>query len=69
MAGHDLLRIDGIGQVLAAQLAALGVNSLTDIARWSHDDIMRFDKALNVNGRIERDDWIGQAKTLTGGNV
>jgi large subunit ribosomal protein L21 len=31
------------------------------------DDIARLDDALNSKGRIERDDWIGQAKAMIEG--
>ena len=34
------------------------------IAAMSPDDIARLDDALNAKGRVERDDWVGQARTM-----
>lgn len=62
----DLKRIDGIGPKLEQVLNGKGVSRFADIAGWSEDDIKRFDTELGVEGRIGRDDWIGQAKALAG---
>ncbi|WP_404401283.1 50S ribosomal protein L21 [Pelagibacterium halotolerans] len=63
----DIKLIGGVGPALEKKLAALGVTSLTQIAEWSKDEIERIDGELNFKGRIERDDWIGQAKDLIAG--
>jgi len=62
--GEDLQQITGIGPVVAAQLKALGVRGVTDIAMWSHEDIARVASTLAINGRIDREDWVGQARVL-----
>lgn len=63
--GHDdLQQIDGIGPVVAAQLQAIGVNRIDDIASWNHEDVNRIDEVLAIKGRIDREDWIGQARAL-----
>ena len=62
----DLKRISGIGPKLEQVLNGKGVSRFADIAGWSEDDIKRFDTELGVEGRIGRDDWIGQAKALAG---
>ncbi|PWE52864.1 5' DNA nuclease [Metarhizobium album] len=62
----DLKRISGIGPKLEQVLNGKGVSRFADIAGWSEDDIKRFDAELGVEGRIGRDDWIGQAKALAG---
>jgi len=62
--GQDLQQIIGIGPVVAAQLKALGVRGVTDIAMWSHEDIARVASTLAINGRIDREDWVGQARVL-----
>ena len=62
----DLTRINGIGPALAAKLRDNGVTSFAQIAAWNADDIAAFDTKLKFAGRIERDDWTGQAKTLQG---
>ena len=58
----DLTRIKGIGKVIATQLNDLGVTSLAQIAALTPEDVKRIDEALSFKGRIERDDWVGQAK-------
>jgi len=61
----DLQRIKGIGPVVAAQLAALGISRFDEIAAWTRDDVARMDLILSFKGRIDREDWIGQAKALS----
>ncbi|MCQ1850353.1 5' DNA nuclease [Neorhizobium galegae] len=63
-AGGDLKQISGIGPKLAEVLNGLGVTSLAQVAAWNEADIARFDKQLGFEGRISRDDWVGQAKAL-----
>ena len=60
----DLKKISGVGPVLEKKLHASGVTQYAQIAAFSKDDIAKLDEALNFKGRIERDDWIGQAKAL-----
>ncbi|WP_245441110.1 5' DNA nuclease [Neorhizobium sp. T7_12] len=62
--GGDLKQISGIGPKLAEVLNGLGVTSLAQVAAWNEADIARFDKELGFEGRISRDDWVGQAKAL-----
>ncbi|MFT6542556.1 MAG: putative flap endonuclease-1-like 5' DNA nuclease, partial [Maricaulis maris] len=50
----------------AAALKTGGVTSVAQIAAWTDADIERWDAAINGRGRIVRDDWVGQAKKLTG---
>ena len=62
----DLKKISGVGPVLEKKLHAFGVTQYAQIAAFTKDDIAKLDEALNFKGRIERDDWIGQAKALAG---
>ncbi|MEO1040581.1 MAG: hypothetical protein AAFX09_13680 [Pseudomonadota bacterium] len=62
----DLSRIKGVGPKLVAALNAAGVTRFSQIAAWSKADVERMDEAVNGRGRIERDDWVGQAKALAG---
>ncbi|MBB6509331.1 MULTISPECIES: hypothetical protein [Rhizobium/Agrobacterium group] len=41
-----------------------GVGGLAAIAAWSETDIARFEDDLGFDGRISRDDWVGQARAL-----
>lgn len=63
----DVKLIGGVGPALEKKLAGLGVTSLSQIAAFTEDDIARIDAELNFKGRIERDDWIGQARDLLAG--
>ena len=60
----DLKQITGVGPVIEDKLNGLGVYHFWQIAGWSEDEITWVDGYLNFKGRIGRDDWIGQAKTL-----
>lgn len=54
--------IDGIGPVIERKLHDMGVSTFKQIAMWSPEDVERIGAQLNFKGRIEREDWIGQAK-------
>jgi len=54
--------IDGIGPVIAGKLAGLGVTTFRQIAEWTQDDIERIGDQIEFPGRIEREDWVGQAR-------
>jgi large subunit ribosomal protein L21 len=63
--GDDLSKLTGVGPVLVKKLVEAGVTSFAQIAAWSVEDIAAIDEKLNLKGRVERDDWIAQAKELT----
>ena len=63
-AKDDLKRISGIGPKLEKLLNEQGIIRVGQIAAWSEAEVARFDKALGLDGRIGRDDWIGQARKL-----
>jgi large subunit ribosomal protein L21 len=60
----DLKVISGVGPVLEKKLNDAGITRFDQIAGFSADDVARVDEALHLGGRIERDDWVGQAKAL-----
>jgi len=61
----DLTKIVGIGKVFQHALHSLGIYSFRQIANFGPADIARVNMALKENkGRMEQDDWIGQAKEL-----
>jgi large subunit ribosomal protein L21 len=62
----DLKKISGVGPVLEKKLNALGITSYEQIIGFSAEDIARVDEVLNFKGRIERDNWVEQAKELAG---
>ncbi len=63
-AKDDLTQINGVGPVIVDKLNGIGINSLEQIAALTEQDIERINGELNFKGRIERDDWVGQAKRL-----
>ena len=67
--GDDLTRIKGLGPKLAATLRDLGVTTFAQIAAWDEAEIDRIDSQLGrFQGRIRRDDWVGQAQLLAQGD-
>lgn len=63
----DLTRIRGIGPKVAGMLNDLGVYRIDQIAEFNASDIAWVDDNLaTFKGRAHRDDWVGQAKSLTG---
>lgn len=60
----DLKRITGIDNDIEARLRKLNVIQYHQIAAFSDDDIAKVDDALGLNGQIEREDWVGQAREL-----
>ncbi len=63
----DLKRILGIGPVLEEKLNEMGIYHFSQIAEFTQSDIEKINAHLNFPGRIERDEWIPQAKELMGG--
>ena len=64
----DITLIIGIDSPVAERLAGEGVSSLAQIAQWGADDVSDYDAKLGLDGRIERENWVGQAKDLLAGN-
>lgn len=65
--GDDLSKITGVGPVMVKKLNDAGVSTFAEIAAWSPEQVADFDEKLNFKGRIERDDWIAQAKEFMKG--
>ncbi|QDC01291.1 ATP-binding cassette domain-containing protein [Mesorhizobium sp. 8] len=60
----DLLVIKGIGPVNKKKLNEHGIFHFDQIAAWKKADIEAVEAYLAFDGRIAREDWIGQAKAL-----
>lgn len=63
----DVKLIAGVGPALEKKLAVQGVTSLKQIAEWTPAEIERIDDELAFKGRIEREEWVEQAKDLIAG--
>lgn len=61
----NLQEIVGIGKVFEKALNEIGVYSFRQLAAFGPTDIARVNRELKeCRGRLEQDDWIGQAKEL-----
>jgi len=61
----NLQEIVGIGKVFEQTLHELGIFSFEQIANFEVADISRVNAELKeFKGRMEQDDWVGQAKEL-----
>jgi len=64
----DLKKIKGVGPKFEGDLNAKGVYYYRQIAAWTAKDIKMIDDILDsFPGRIERDEWVKQAKELAKG--
>ena len=63
----DLKRIRGIGPQNEGRLHALGVWHFAQIAEWTNDNVLWIGSYLAFPGRIDREEWLAQAKALAMG--
>jgi predicted flap endonuclease-1-like 5' DNA nuclease len=64
----DLRLVKGIGDKLNTMLTSIGIFHFRQIANWDNSDIDQVDAKLEIfKGRIQRDDWVAQAKLLAAG--
>jgi large subunit ribosomal protein L21 len=63
----DITLIGGVGPALKKKLEGAGISSLKEIAALKKEDAARLDEELKLNGRIEREEWVEQAKELLAG--
>jgi predicted flap endonuclease-1-like 5' DNA nuclease len=66
---EDLKRIRGIGVLIENRLNAMGVVAYEQIANWTAADIDRVSQTLDFKGRIERENWVEQARILASGGA
>ena len=66
-APDDLKRIRGIGVLIEKKLNSLGITGYDQIANWTGADIDRMSQLLDFRGRIERENWVEQARILASG--
>ena len=65
----DLKLISGVGPKIEGILHSLGIYTFAQVASWKKAEREWVDGYLNFKGRIERDDWVKQAKALAKGGV
>ncbi|MBX3539961.1 MAG: 30S ribosomal protein S2 [Chelatococcus sp.] len=64
-APDDLTNLNGVGPELEKNLNEAGVFHYWQIAALAPADIAALDTELKLHGRIERDGWVAQARSLT----
>jgi small subunit ribosomal protein S2 len=57
-----LTDINGIGPVIEGKLQSLGITSFAQIAELTAERIAEIDEQLKFKGRIDREEWVAQAK-------
>ena len=66
----DLTRIRGIDTLVLKQLKELGIRRFSDLAALTAVDVKGLNDRLGAKGRIEQENWLGQAQILaTGGET
>jgi len=63
----DLKKITGIGPAFEKKLNAAGIFHYWQIGGLKKAQIADLEAELNMSGRVERDDWVKQAKALAKG--
>jgi predicted flap endonuclease-1-like 5' DNA nuclease len=65
----DLKLIKGIGKQNEARLHGLGVWHFDQIAAWTQEEVQWVGSYLAFPGRIDREQWVAQAKVLAAGGT
>ena len=63
----DLKLISGVGPKIEATLHDIGIFTYAQVASWGAAEREWVDGYLSFRGRIDRDDWVNQAKALAKG--
>jgi len=63
----DLKRVKGIGPVIEKTLNGLGIYQFQQVADFTADNISWVDNHISFPGRIQREEWVSQAKKLAAG--
>ncbi len=63
-APDDLAKLTGVGPQIVKKLNEHGVFHYWQLAAMSNDEVEKLDADLKLNGRVARDNWVDQARTL-----
>ncbi len=63
-APDDLAKLQGVGPQIVKKLNDAGVFHYWQVAAMTPEDVAKLDADLKFNGRIERDGWVNQARSL-----
>jgi large subunit ribosomal protein L21 len=62
--GDDLTRINGIADVIEGKLKAMDITTFQQISDFTEEQVAEVNEKLHFKGRIEREEWVEQAKKL-----
>jgi len=63
-APDDLTKLHGVGPQLEKKLNDGGIYHYWQVAAMQPGDVAQLDQDMKLNGRIDRDGWIAQARGL-----
>lgn len=63
-APDDMTKLSGVGPQIVQKLNDAGIFHYWQIAAMTPDDVARIDADLKLSGRIDRDGWVSEARTL-----
>ncbi len=63
----DLKQVSGIGPKIEETLNSLGIFHFSQISEWTEENVAWVDGYLSFKGRVDREEWISQAKKLAAG--
>ena len=64
----DLKKIKGVGPKMEQMLNGMGIYHYSQVASWGPGEVAWVDDNLEgFKGRVSRDNWVEQARTLAGG--
>lgn len=63
----DLKMISGIGPKIEEALHSLGIFHFSQIAEWTEENVNWINNYLVFKGRVQRENWVGQAESLSKG--
>jgi len=66
-APDDLAKLPGVGPQIIKKLNDAGIFHYWQIAAMTNDDVAKIDRNLKLGGRIKRDNWVEQARSLSAG--
>ena len=67
--GDDLSLLSGVGPALEKKLREAGITTFKQIAELTPEQARELNDKLKLGGRIEREEWIEQAKELMAGKA
>ena len=60
----DLMKIKGVSEELKGRMMKIGITKFEQISNFTDDELAKVDESLSLDGRMEKEDWIGQARAL-----